>query len=42
MVKRLYETPTFEVNIIDFEVICRASKDTIVDAGDENWETIYE
>ena len=42
MLKKLYETPAFEVHKIDFEVICRLSNenDVIVDADDENnWVT---
>lgn len=40
MNKKLYETPIFELYNIDFEVICRVSKDVIVDADDENnWVT---
>lgn len=40
MVGKLYETPTFEVHFINFEVNCQASKDVIVDAGsEENWES---
>ena len=40
MNKKLYGTPTLEILKIDFEVICRVSKDVIVDADDENnWVT---
>ena len=41
MLKKLYETPTFEVeHLTESDVICRASKDVIVGADD--WESFSE
>ncbi len=40
MVKKLYNTPIFDVVPINVEIICRVSKDVVIDADDqENWIT---